>query len=36
MSQSTFASGAHLYAILLDLETGKISVKRYVAVDDAG
>ncbi len=36
MSAPTFASGAHLCALVLDRETGKIAIKRYVAVDDAG
>jgi len=36
MSQSTFASGAHLCSIILDLDTGKIQIKKYVAVDDVG
>jgi len=36
MSQSTFASGAHMCALIVDRETGKISFQRYVAVDDAG
>jgi aerobic carbon-monoxide dehydrogenase large subunit len=36
MSQSTFASGAHLCELLLDRETGKLIIHRYVAVDDAG
>ncbi len=36
MSQSTFASGAHLCELLVDQETGKILIHRYVAVDDAG
>ncbi len=36
MSQSTFASGVHLCTLMIDLETGKLSIKRYVAVDDAG
>lgn len=36
MSQSTFASGAHLCELTIDRETGKISIKRYVAIDDVG
>jgi len=36
MSQSTFASGAHLCVLSIDLETGKISIEKYIAVDDAG
>jgi len=36
MSAPTFASGAHLCALVLDRESGKIEIKRYVAVDDAG
>ncbi len=36
MSQSTFASGAHMCTLVVDAETGKIMIQRYVAVDDAG
>jgi len=36
MSAPTFASGAHLCALVLDRESGKIEIKRYVVVDDAG
>ncbi|HYB04736.1 MAG TPA: molybdopterin cofactor-binding domain-containing protein, partial [Nitrososphaerales archaeon] len=36
MSQSTFASGAHLCELIVDRETGKLFIRRYVAVDDAG
>ncbi|MGI0078074.1 MAG: xanthine dehydrogenase family protein molybdopterin-binding subunit, partial [Nitrososphaerales archaeon] len=32
----TFASGAHLCALKLDTETGKLGITKYVAVDDCG
>ena len=32
----TFTNGAHLAVVELDLETGRVSVRRYVAVDDCG
>jgi aerobic carbon-monoxide dehydrogenase large subunit len=31
-----FASGAHLCALTVDRETGKVKIKKYVAVDDCG
>jgi aerobic carbon-monoxide dehydrogenase large subunit len=31
-----FASGAHVCALTMDKETGKIKIHRYVAVDDCG
>jgi carbon-monoxide dehydrogenase large subunit len=36
MSAPTFASAAHLCALTLDVESGKIKIERYVAVDDVG
>ncbi|MDG6905383.1 MAG: xanthine dehydrogenase family protein molybdopterin-binding subunit [Nitrososphaerota archaeon] len=33
---TTFASGAHLCALLIDRETGKVKIKKYIAVDDCG
>ena len=32
----TFTNGAHLALVELDTETGRVSVRRYVAVDDCG
>ena len=32
----TYASSAHLCSIVLDMETGKIQIEKYVAVDDCG
>ena len=32
----TFTNGAHLAVVELDIETGKVRVLRYVAVDDCG
>ena len=32
----TFTNGAHLAVVELDTETGRVSVRRYVAVDDCG
>jgi aerobic carbon-monoxide dehydrogenase large subunit len=32
----TFSSGAHLCALTVDSETGKVSIKKYIAIDDAG
>ncbi len=32
----TFASGAHLCVLMLDTETGKVRITKYVAVDDCG
>jgi aerobic carbon-monoxide dehydrogenase large subunit len=34
--QPTFPSGAHLAVVEVDVETGKVTVVRMVAVDDAG
>ncbi len=31
-----YSSGAHLCALILDKETGKVEIKKYVAVDDCG
>ena len=31
-----FASGAHLCALLVDIETGKVEITKYVVVDDCG
>ena len=36
LSAQTFSSGAHLCALVLDPETGKIKFSKYVAVDDCG
>jgi carbon-monoxide dehydrogenase large subunit len=36
LNSLTFSSGAHLCALLLDRETGKVEFKKYVAVDDCG
>ncbi len=36
MNAPTFASGAHLCAVKLDVETGKIKIHKYIAVDDCG
>ena len=36
MSAPTFASAAHLCALTLDVESGKIKIERYIAVDDVG
>jgi carbon-monoxide dehydrogenase large subunit len=36
MTSVTFSSGAHLCGLLLDLETGRIRLKNYFAVDDCG
>jgi carbon-monoxide dehydrogenase large subunit len=36
MSAPTFASGAHLCAVKIDLETGKVRIEKYFAVDDCG
>lgn len=36
LSGQTFSSGAHLCALILDSETGKIKISKYVAVDDCG
>src|SRR5205807_2210354 len=32
----TFTNGAHLAVVEVDVETGRVSVLRYVAVDDCG
>jgi carbon-monoxide dehydrogenase large subunit len=32
----TFTNGAHLAVVEVDVETGRVSVRRYVAVDDCG
>ncbi len=32
----TFATGAHLCAITIDLETGMVKINKYVAMDDCG
>ncbi len=32
----TFTNGAHLAVVELDTETGRVSVRKYVAVDDCG
>ncbi len=36
MNGPTFATAAHLCALTLDRETGKIKIERYVAIDDVG
>jgi aerobic carbon-monoxide dehydrogenase large subunit len=36
MSQSTFASGVHLCSLILDRDTGKIAIRKYIAIDDVG
>jgi carbon-monoxide dehydrogenase large subunit len=36
LSSLTFASGAHLCALLLDVETGRVRIEKYVVVDDCG
>lgn len=36
LSAQTFSSGAHLCAVLVDPESGKIKISKYVAVDDCG
>ncbi len=36
LSGQTFSSGAHLCGLILDSETGKIKISKYVAVDDCG
>ncbi len=35
-TNSTFPFGAHLAVVEVDIETGKVELKRFVAVDDAG
>ncbi|MHB8567689.1 MAG: xanthine dehydrogenase family protein molybdopterin-binding subunit [Nitrososphaerales archaeon] len=32
----TYASSAHLCALIVDMETGKLQIEKYVAVDDCG
>ena len=36
MKGPTFATAAHLCALTVDTETGKVKIERYVAVDDVG
>ena len=36
LASPTFASGAHLCVLNLDVETGKVTIEKYVAVDDCG